>query len=143
MNKTFAQKPKDVVRNWYIIDAEGKILGRVATKIAMILRGKNKPEFTPYVDMADEIVVINAAKVKVTGNKLKDKKYQSYSGYPGGQKEVNLETMLIKKPEEVIYHAVRGMLPHNSLGRKIIKKLKVYATNKHPHEAQKPQELKI
>ncbi|MCP4650913.1 MAG: 50S ribosomal protein L13 [PVC group bacterium] len=143
MKKTFIQKPKDVVRKWYLVDADGKILGRLATKIAMILRGKTKPEFTPHVDMGDEVVVINAAKIRVTGKKLKDKKYQSYSGYPSGQKEVNLEVMLAKKPEDVIRLAVRGMLPHNALGRKMLKHLKVYAQNEHPHSAQKTEELKV
>lgn len=141
--KTFVQKPNEVKRNWYLVNAESKILGRLASEIANLLRGKNKPEFTPNVDMADEVVVINAAKVKITGKKLKEKKYQRYSGYPGGKKEVDLETMLSKKPEEVIRHAVKGMLPHNPLGRKMLKKLKVYAQSEHPHQAQKPQELKI
>ncbi|RKY37167.1 MAG: 50S ribosomal protein L13 [Candidatus Omnitrophota bacterium] len=138
---TFMQKTKDVRRNWYVIDAQGKILGRLATGIASLLRGKTKPEFTPHVDMADEIIVINAAKIHVTGNKIKDKKYQTYSGYSRGQKEFTLETMLKKKPEEVIKHAVRGMLPHNSLGRSLLRKLKVYAGKEHKHSAQKPQEL--
>jgi len=137
------QKPHEVKRNWYLIDANGKILGRLATKIATILRGKDKPEFTPHVDMADEIVVINAEKISVTGKKLKAKKYQTYSGYPSGLKECNLETMLRTKPEEVIKHAVRGMLPHNTLGRQLLKRLKVYAQSEHPHQAQNPQELKI
>ncbi|MFH1460720.1 MAG: 50S ribosomal protein L13 [Candidatus Omnitrophota bacterium] len=141
--KTFVQKPKDVKRNWYIVDAQGKILGRLATKIASMLRGKTKAEFTPHVDMADEIIVVNAAKIRVTGKKLTDKKYQTYSGYPGGQKSYDLATMLSKKPEEVIRHAVRGMLPHNSLGRQLLKKLKVYGQSEHPHQAQNPQELKI
>jgi len=141
--KTFIQKQQEVKRNWYLIDANGKILGRLATKIATILRGKNKPEFTPHVDMADEIVVINAEKISVTGKKLKAKKYQSFSGYPGGLKECNLETMLKTKPEEVIKHAVRGMLPHNTLGRQLLKRLKVYAQGEHPHQAQNPQELKV
>ena len=141
--KTFIKNSKDVKRNWYLIDAEGKILGRLATKIAMMLRGKDRPEFTPFVDMADEIVVINAAKIAVTGKKLTAKKYQTYSGYPGGRKEVDLKTMIEKKPEEVIKQAVWGMLPHNSLGRQILKKLKVYAGSEHKHQAQNPQEIKI
>ncbi|MBU4305331.1 MAG: 50S ribosomal protein L13 [Candidatus Omnitrophica bacterium] len=141
--KTFMQKPKDVKRKWHLVDADGKILGRVATKIAGILRGKTKAEYTPHVDMGDEVVVINAAKIRVTGKKLTAKKYQTYSGYPGGQKSFSLEHMLSKKPEEVIKHAVKGMLPHNSLGRQILKRLKVYGQSEHPHAAQNPQELKI
>lgn len=141
--KTFVQKPKDVKRKWYLINAEGVILGRLATKIASVLRGKNKPQFTPHVDMGDEVVVINAAKVRVSGKKLSDKKYQRYSGYPGGQKEFDLQTMLNTKPEEVIKLAVKGMLPHNSLGRRMLKKLKVYGQSEHRHTAQKPEELKI
>ena len=141
--KTYVQKPKEVVRKWHFINVEGTILGRVATKIAMLLRGKNKPEFTPYVDGGDGVVIINASKIRVTGKKLQDKKYQSYSGYPGGQKEWSLETMLAKKPEQVITHAVKGMLPHNALGRKMMKRLKVYAAGDHKHSAQKVEELKI
>ena len=141
--KTFMKRPEDVKMKWYIIDAEGQILGRMATRIASILRGKTKAEFTPHVDTGDAIVVINAAKIRVTCKKLTDKIYQTYSGYPGGRKEINLATMLKKDPEEVILHAVRGMLPHNALGRKMIKKLKVYADANHPHTAQNPQELKI
>ena len=138
--KTFMKRPEDVQRKWYIIDAERKILGRLATKVAVILRGKNKPEYTPHVDTGDHIIVINAEKIQVTGNKLTDKKYQTYSGYPGGQKEYSLETLLKKKPEEVIMKAVKGMLPHNTLGRKMLTKLKVYKGSEHPHAA---QELKI
>ncbi len=141
--KTFVKKPKDVKRQWQLFDAEGQILGRFATQIAVILRGKNTPEFTPHVDMGDMVIVINAAKIRVSGNKLKDKIYQRYSGYPGGRKEFNLATMLKNKPEEVIKQAVRGMLPHTSLGRKVLKRLKVYAQSEHPHAAQRPKELKI
>jgi large subunit ribosomal protein L13 len=141
--KTFVQKPADVKRKTLLIDADGKILGRLATKIATILRGKNKPEFTAHVDMADVVIVINAAKIRVSGKKMSDKKYQTYSGYPGGQKEFTLSEMLKKKPEEVIKHAVKGMLPHNSLGRSLMKKLKVYAGTEHPHQAQNPEILEI
>ncbi len=141
--KTFMQRPEDVNRKWFLIDADGKILGRLATKIATILRGKNKPEYTPHVDTGDSIVVINAEKVCVTGKKMSDKKYQTYSGYPGGQKEYSLQTMLKDKPEEVIRRAVKGMLPHNTLGRKMLSKLKIYKGSEHPHIAQNPQELKI
>ncbi len=140
--KTFMQRPEDVKRNWFVVDAQGEILGRLATKIATILRGKNKPEYTPHVDTGDHIVVINAEKVRVTGKKMSDKKYQTYSGYPGGQKEYSLQTMLKDKPEEVIRRAVKGMLPHNTLGRKMLTKLKIYKGSEHPHSAQNPQELK-
>jgi len=141
--KSFVQKPQDVKRKWLLIDADGLILGRLATQLASMLRGKTKPEFTAHVDMADEIVIINAAKIRVTGKKLNDKKYQTYSGYPGGQKEINLAEKLEKNPEDVIVHAVRGMLPHNTLGRQLMKKLKVYAGAEHPHQAQNPELIKI
>lgn len=140
--KSFMQKPEDVVRAWHVVDAEGKTLGRLATKIAMVLRGKVKPEFTPHVDMGDHVIVINAAKVSVTGKKLQDKEYQYYSGYPGGQKSFNLAYMLERKPEEVFRRAVWGMLPKNVIGRRMIKRLNVYSGTDHPHQAQKPQELK-
>ncbi len=141
--KSFAKRPEDVKREWLLIDADGLILGRLATQLASMLRGKTKPEFTAHVDMADQIIVINAAKIRVTGKKLTDKKYQSYSGFPGGQKEVSLADKLAKKPEDVIMHAVKGMLPHNTLGRQLLRKLKVYAGAEHPHQAQNPQEFKI
>ncbi|MDD5746161.1 MAG: 50S ribosomal protein L13 [Candidatus Omnitrophica bacterium] len=141
--KTFIQKQEEVQRAWHLIDADGKILGRLASKIAMILRGKTKATFTPYVDMADEVVVINAEKIRVTGNKLADKKYQRYSGYPNGLKEFDLATLRRNKPEEVIMHAVKGMLPHSALGKKLLTRLKVYRGSEHPHQAQNPQELKI
>lgn len=141
--KSFMQKTEDVQRKWLLIDADGLILGRLASKLASMLRGKTKPEFTAHVDMADEIVIINAAKIRVTGKKLTDKKYQTYSGYPGGQKEINLADKLEKDPEDVIMHAVRGMLPHNSLGRQLLKKLKVYAGAEHPHQAQNPEKIEI
>ncbi len=141
--KTFIQKQQEVQRAWHLIDADGVILGRLASKIAMILRGKTKATFTPYVDMADEVVVINAEKVRVTGKKMTDKKYQRYSGYPDGLKEFDLATMLRNKPEEVINHAVKGMLPHNALGKQLLTRLKVYRGSEHPHQAQNPQALKI
>lgn len=141
--KTFMKRPEDVKRAWFVVDADGIILGRMATKIAMILRGKNKAEYTPHVDTGDHVVVINAEKIRVSGKKLTDKKYQTYSGFPGGQKEYSLETMLKNKPEEVIRKAVKGMLPKNSLGRQMLTKLKVYRGSEHPHVAQSPQELKI
>ncbi|MBU0635205.1 MAG: 50S ribosomal protein L13 [Candidatus Omnitrophica bacterium] len=141
--KTLMRKAEDLKKKWYIIDAEGKILGRMASKIATVLRGKNKADFTPHVDMSDHIVVVNAGKVCVTGKKMKDKIYQYVSGYPSGQKSYNLQTMLKNKPDEVIRRAVRGMLPHNTLGRKMLKRLKVYAEATHPHQEQKLEELKV
>lgn len=136
-------KQEDVRRKWYLIDAKGKILGRLASRIAMILSGKTKAIYTPHVDTGDEVIVINAKDVAVTGKKLDDKLYRSYSGYPGGLKEKNLETMLERKPEEVIVKAVKGMLPHNKLGRKMLKRLKVYEGPTHPHQAQRPEALEL
>jgi len=143
MNKTFFAKPEEVKRDWYVINAEGQVLGRLAAKIAVILRGKNKPLFTPHVDTGDFVVVINAEKVKLTGKKLYVKNYARHSGYPGGLRLINVKTMLEKKPEEVIKLAVRGMLPKNILGRKLIKKLKVYKGPEHPHKAQMPKEINL
>ncbi|MCX7858199.1 MAG: 50S ribosomal protein L13 [Deltaproteobacteria bacterium] len=136
--KTYFPKREEIVKNWYVIDATGLTLGRLASKIAAIIRGKTKPIFTPHMDVGDYVVVVNAEKVKVTGKKLQDKFYARHSGYPGGIKLTNLKTMLEKKPEEVIKLAVKGMLPKGSLGRKIIKKLKVYRGSRHPHSAQNP-----
>ncbi len=129
-------------KKWYIIDADGKILGRLATQIATILRGKHKLGFTPNIDTGDYVICINASKVKVTGKKETEKVYTRYTGYPGGLKKTTLKELRAKKPEEIIYHAVKGMLPKGPLGRKMIKKLKVYPASKHPHEAQNPVELK-
>jgi len=143
MMKTYMAKSKEVTRKWYLVDAEGKVLGRLATRIAMILRGKTKAIYTPHVDTGDHVIVINASKVAVTGRKLKQKLYRTYSGYPGGLKEKNLETMLKKKPEEVIIRAVKGMLPHNKLGRKMLRKLKVYRGASHPHQAHRPEVLEV
>ncbi len=140
---TFVAKPAEVKRDWYVIDAEGKTLGRMATEIARRLRGKHKPEYTPHVDTGDYIVVVNAEKVHVTGNKRKDKMYYRHSGFPGGLKQANFEIMINNKPEEVIELAVKGMLPKGPLGRAMYTKLKVYAGSEHPHAAQQPQELKI
>jgi len=139
MGKTYIPKAEEVTRKWWLIDAEGQVLGRLATTIARLLRGKDKPEFTPFMDTGDFVVVINAEKIKVTGRKLDDKIYYRHSGYPGGLKARTLREMLAKKPEEVIRHAVWGMIPKNRLGRKLIKKLKVYRGPNHPHEAQQPQ----
>jgi large subunit ribosomal protein L13 len=139
--KTWTPKPDDIKPDWYVVDADDKILGRLATKIATRLRGKHKPEFAPHMDMGDFVVVVNAEKIKVTGRKLDQKRYYRYSGYVGGLKETDLRTMLERKPTEVIRHAVRGMLPKNRLGRKMIKKLKIYAGPDHPHSAQQPKSL--
>jgi len=138
MSKTYLAKEEEIKRQWYLVDAKDKVLGRVATKVAVLLRGKHKPIFTPFVDTGDAVIVINAAKIRVTGRKLKQKVYRRFSGYPGGLREVSLETMLKNKPEMVIKLAVTRMLPGGPLGRRIIKKLKVYADDKHPHQAQKP-----
>ena len=141
--KSFIAKPEEVERKWYVVDAEGQTLGRLASKVAAILRGKNKPTFTPHVDCGDYVIVINAEKVKVTGKKMTDKVYVTVSGYPGGRKEVSLEKLQAKKPEEIIRHAVKGMIPDGKLGRQMFKKLKVYAGPEHNHEAQKPELLEI
>ena len=141
--KTFSAKPHEVQRDWFIVDATDKVLGRVASEVARRLRGKHKPEYTPHVDTGDYIVVINAEQVRVTGAKASDKKYYSHSGFPGGIKEINFEKLIARAPERVIETAVKGMLPKNPLGRDMYRKLKVYAGAAHPHTAQQPQELKI
>ena len=140
---SFIQKPAEVERKWYVVDAEGKTLGRMASEVAAILRGKNKPTFTPHVDCGDYVIVINAEKIKVTGKKMTDKLYVTVSGFPGGKKEIPLEKLQAKKPEEIIRHAVKGMIPDGKLGRQMFKKLKVYAGPEHNHEAQKPEKLEI
>jgi len=141
--KTYAAKPSEIERKWHLIDAEGKILGRLASEIAKILRGKHKPIYTPHLDCGDYVVVINAEKVKITGRKLDQKVYYRYSGYPGGLRGTNLGAQLAKHPERVLEAAVKGMLPKNRLGRKMFKKLKVYAGDSHPHQAQKPEVLEL
>jgi large subunit ribosomal protein L13 len=141
--KTVFAKKNEVERKWHLIDAEGLILGRLATKIADVLRGKNKPIFTPNVDTGDFVVIINASKVRLTGKKLRQKMYYRHSGYPGGLKETSALEMLKKTPERMIMLAVRGMLPKNRLGRAQLKKLKVYAGSTHPHSAQTPESLTI
>jgi large subunit ribosomal protein L13 len=141
--KTYVPKKDEVERQWWLIDADGKVLGRLATQVANLLRGKGKPQYVDFMDTGDFVVVINAKKIKVTGNKLEQKKYYSHTGYPGGIKEINLSKLMEKKPEDVIRKAVWGMLPKNKLNRAIHKKLKVYAGSDHPHEAQQPQEYKI
>ena len=141
--KTYSAKAETVERDWYLIDADGKTLGRLATEVARRLRGKHKAVYTPHVDTGDYIVVINAEKVKVTGNKAKDKMYYNHSGYMGGLKEINFEDLIQKAPERVIEAAVKGMLPKNPLGRAMYRKLKVYAGKEHKHTAQQPQVLEI
>ena len=141
--KTFMQKKETVDRKWYIVDAEGKTLGRLATKVATVLRGKHKPTYTPHVDCGDYVIVINADKVVLTGNKLDDKMYYNHSGFPGGLRERNAKTMIEKYPEEMVERAIKGMLPHNRLGRAMGKKLFVYAGADHKHEAQKPEVMEI
>ncbi len=141
MNKTIVTKAADIQREWVVVDAAGQNLGRLATRIASLLRGKHKPQFSPSLDCGDFVVVVNAEKITVTGGKLAEKEYYSYSGYPSGLRTTTLREMLAKHPDRVITHAVKGMLPHNRLGRAILKKLKVYAGPEHPHKAQKPTAL--
>jgi len=141
--KTYVPKKDELEKKWWLIDAEGKVLGRLATEIAVLLRGKKNPKYIDFMDSGDFVVVINAEKVKVTGKKMEQKKYYSHSGYPGGLKEKTLKELLAKKPEEVIKKAVWGMIPKNRLGRSIHKKLKVYRGTEHPHQAQKPQEYRF
>ncbi|HCH25517.1 MAG TPA: 50S ribosomal protein L13 [Oceanospirillaceae bacterium] len=141
--KTVSTKPAEVTRDWYVVDAEGKTLGRLATEIARRLRGKHKPEFTPHVDTGDYIVVVNAEKVHVTGKKAQDKMYYRHTGYPGGLRSMSFEKMVDHAPERTIEFAVKGMLPKGPLGRAMYTKLKVYAGNEHPHQAQQPQELTL
>ena len=141
--KSFMASPSTIERKWYVVDAEGKTLGRLASEIAKVLRGKNKPIYTPHIDTGDYVIVVNAEKIKVSGNKLNDKVYYHHSGYIGGIKSATLKEQLEKKPEFVIEHAVKGMLPKGPLGRQMYKKLFVYAGPDHKHQAQKPEELKI
>lgn len=141
--KTFQAKKENVDRNWFVIDAEGKVLGRLASEIAKRLRGKDKPVYTPYVDTGDFIIVVNAGKVQLTGKKLTDKMYYRHSGYPGGIKQMAAGKMLEEKPAEVLRLAVRGMLPKNTLGRAMLKKLKIYTSGDHGHAAQCPQLLEL
>lgn len=138
MTSTLA-KPNEVERKWYVIDAEGKNLGRMASEVAAILRGKKKPIYTPHVDCGDYVIIINADKVEVTGKKRKDKIYKRHTGYPGGLRELTFEEMMVKHPTEVVCHAVKGMMPKGKLGRQMYKKLKVYAGAEHHHDAQKPE----
>ena len=140
---TFTARPETVVQDWYLVDATDKVLGRLATEIATRLRGKHKPEYTPHVDTGDHIVIVNAAKIRVTGDKINQKKYYRHSGYPGGIKETVLSDELENNPERVIERAVKGMLPKNSLGRAMFRKLRVYAGPDHSHQAQQPKALEI
>jgi len=141
--KTFSAKPEEVRRDWFVVDATDKTLGRLATELASRLRGKHKPEFTPHVDTGDNIVVVNAAQIRVTGNKLQNKIYYRHTGYVGNLKSVSLEKLMQEKPEQAIIYAVKGMLPKNRLGRAMLKKLRVFAGPEHTHQAQQPQALEI
>ena len=141
--KTFSAKPENVRRDWFLVDADGKTLGRLATEIARRLRGKHKPEYTPHVDTGDYIVVVNAEKIRVTGNKMKDKMYHRYTGYIGNLKSMSLEKLMDSAPERALQLAVKGMLPRNPLGRKMLSKLRIYTGPEHEHQAQQPQPLEI
>ena len=141
--KTFVAKPKEIKRKWFVVDAEGKTLGRLASEVAKILRGKHKPAYTPFIDTGDYVIILNAEKVVLTGKKLEQKMYRHHSGWIGGMKEVKYRIFMEKRPEKAIEIAVKGMLPHNSLGRAMFKKLKVYKGNKHDHEAQRPEILEL
>jgi len=141
--KTYSAKPGEVTREWYLVDAEGKTLGRLATQIADTLRGKRKPQYTPHVDTGDFVIVVNAEKIQVTGNKLDQKRYYRHSGYPGGLRSRTLREQLERRPTEVLRVAVKGMLPKNRLARQQITKLKIYAGPEHPHEAQNPKSLEL
>ncbi|HID96029.1 MAG TPA: 50S ribosomal protein L13 [Candidatus Latescibacteria bacterium] len=141
--KTYVVRGGDVERKWFLVDAEGKILGRLATRVAHILRGKHKPIYSPHLDVGDHVVIINADKIRLTGRKVNQKEYYRHTGYPGGLKVTYLSKLLAEKPERVVERAIRGMLPHNRLGRKMFKKLKVYAGAEHPHLAQRPEPLDL
>ena len=140
-NKTWLMRPQDVKRRWYVVDASGQVLGRLASRVAAVLRGKHKPEFTPHVDGGDFVIVVNAARVRLTGKKLDQKLYRHHTGYPGGLKQETARQLLARRPDQLVRRAVWGMLPHNRLGRRIIRKLKVYAGPEHPHQAQRPEPL--
>jgi large subunit ribosomal protein L13 len=140
---TYSMKAGEINKKWYIVDAQGKVLGRLATEVARVLRGKHKPDFTPHMDMGDNIIIINAEKITLTGNKALDKEYFTHSGYPGGEKFINIQKKFKEDPGFIVEHAIKGMLPKNKLGRAIIKNLKVYAGTDHPHTAQKPEPLEF
>ena len=141
--KTYTVKPGDIERQWHLVDAEGKTLGRLASRVAAVLKGKHKPIYTPHADVGDYVIVINAAKIYVTGRKMTQKMYYRHSGYPGGLKSINLRDLLQRHPTRAIEFAVKGMLPKNRLGRRMFKKLRVYAGSDHPHQAQNPQVLEL
>ena len=143
MEKTYSTKPTDIERKWYVVDAEDQTLGRLATGIATILKGKHKPVYAPHMDVGDFVIVVNADKVHVTGRKMEQKIYYRHSGYPGGLSEISLRDQLVKHPTRVLERAVRGMLPKNALGRQMLRKLKVYAGPDHPHAAQQPEALEV
>ena len=141
--RTHSTKPSEIERVWYVVDADGLVLGRMATEVARVLRGKHRPEYTPHFDTGEFVIVVNASKVKFTGKKMDTKTYQSYSHYPGGQKIVSARSLLEKHPERILEHAVRRMVPRTKLGRQQMTKLKIYAGPSHPHQAQQPQEFKV
>jgi large subunit ribosomal protein L13 len=141
--RTYMAKPKEVERKWYVVDAAGKTLGRLSTEVASILRGKHKPTFTPHVDTGDNVIILNAGEIQLTGNKLADKLYHRHTGHPGGLKTRTAQEMRDKRPEQMLELAIKGMLPKNSLGRQMIKKLHVYAGNEHPHQAQNPENYEL
>ena len=141
--KSYIAKPADIERKWYVVDADGKTLGRLASEVAAVLRGKHKPTYTPHMDCGDYVIVVNAEKVEVTGKKRKEKVYKRHTGYPGGLRETTFEKLQAKKPEEIIRHAIKGMMPNGKLGRQMYKKLKVYAGPEHNHQAQKPEVLEV
>jgi large subunit ribosomal protein L13 len=141
--KTYTAKPSEIEQKWYLIDATDLVLGRLSSEVAQLLRGKHKPTFTPHMDMGDFVIIINAEKVRLTGNKEGNKRYFRHTGYPGGTRYTSLKELRSSRPEEVITRAVKGMLPHNRLGRQLIKKLKVYCGPEHPHQAQMPESLKL
>jgi large subunit ribosomal protein L13 len=141
--KTFQARKEDIKKLWYVVDAKDRVLGRLASDIANLLRGKGKPIFSPHMDTGDFVIVVNAEKIRLTGNKLKGKVYYHHSGYPGGIKGITAEKLLEKRPEELVRRAVKGMLPKNKMGRKVFKKLKVYAGPHHPHEAQQPEQMQV
>lgn len=143
VQKTYVLKERDINKKWYLIDAEGKVLGRVATKVADVLRGKNKPTYSPNLDDGDNIIVINIEKVKLTGAKSQDKNYFHHSQYPGGAKFTNIKKLFAKKPEYILEHAIKGMLPKTKMGRKVFGNLKIYSGSEHPHAAQKPEKLEV
>jgi len=141
--QTYIPKLNEINQKWLVVDADGKVLGRLASEVASILRGKNKPIFTPHMDVGDHVIIINAGKIRVTGKKAKTKKYYRHTGYPGGLRSDSYSDLIISNPEKILEKAIWGMLPHTKLGKKIYKKLKIYAGNEHPHEAQKPEKIEI